>query len=237
MPYPAVIDPARPGRGMFAAIARASYSTALSLTESPISEGGVWSSQDTTRTRINTSGGVAFGTQTGGESTIYADSYAYHNGVWSPNVEIISTVFKGTTSGIQEVEHLHRVSDTSSSTVCYEINIAHDGSYCDFYRWTGPNLVVGDFVPLVPSLTYSVPGGAVNNGDRIRTSIVGNALNAWIDRGAGWVLINSSPVTDTAGAGGGAVLTSGRPGIGFFKTAVSGAMNQYAWADFSAVEL
>lgn len=211
--------------------------TRFPLSENPIAERGAWSSNDATRTRMRTAGGLAFGTQTGAEPSIYADSYAYVNGIWRPDVEIVTTVFRGTTSGIQEIEHLHRVSDTSGTTTCYEVTFAHDGSYCDFYRWTGSNAVIGNFVPLVPTLTYAIPSGALTTGCLLRTRMVGNALNAWVDRGSGYVLINSSPVTDTAGAGGGATLLAGRPGVGAFKTSGSGAMNQYAITNYRAVEL
>jgi len=205
------------------------YATMFSGTESPISEGGAWTNLSSNRTLVNTASGLAFGTQIGGG---FDDSYARLTQIWTPDVEIITTIFKGTTSGIQEVEHLHRLSDGGadpSKVFAYEINIARDGQYCDFVKWLGGTNNPGDFDYLVPTLTYSVPGG-VNNGDRIKTTMVGNAINAYIDHGSGWVLINTGgPVVDT-----GTVYVTGRPAIGFFKTAGSGANNQFGWNDFQA---
>lgn len=174
---------------------------------------------------------MAYGTQVGGG---FDDSYARFTGSWKPNVVIDATVFRGSTSGIQEIELLFRANDsTPGSVTLYEINFAHDGQYVDFVRWNG-GVALSDFTYLVPSLTYSIPGG-VNNGDRIRGQIVGNTLSAWINKGAGWLLIGSA--TDTAGPSGGAVLPSGTPGMGFFKTSGSGAMNQYGFSDFQVTEL
>jgi hypothetical protein len=231
MPLPAIIDPTRPGRGMFGPIGARVYSTAFSLTESPISESGLWANNGIDWTPINTSGGVAFGTQTGGG---FDDSYANLQGAWRPNVEIITTVFKGTTSGIQEVEHRYRCADSAHTSNCYEINFAHDGQYCDFVKWPGAlGTQTSDFTFLVPTGTFSISGG-VSNGDRLRSRIVGGTLTAWIDKGAGWVLIGSA--TDSS-VGGGPALIGGAPGIGFFKTSGSGAMNQYCFTDLSVAEI
>ncbi len=86
----------------------------------------------------------------------------------------------------------------------------------------------------MPTLTYNIPGG-VPNDCLLKSQIVGGTLSAWIDpggTGTAYQFIGSA--SDTSGAGGGPQLTSGPPGIGFFKTAGSGAMNQYAFKDFSA---
>jgi hypothetical protein len=185
----------------------------------------------TNRTLVNTNGGIAYGTQVGGG---YDDSYARLTGTWSPNVVMEASVFRGNTSGIQEVEFLFRVNDSVPGKVTlYEINFAHNGQYVDFYRWEG-GIQLSNFTPLVPSLTYSIAGG-INNGDRLKGQMIGNTLTAWIDKGSGWVLIGSA--TDTDGPNGGAVITSGTPGIGFFKTSGSGAMDQYGYFDYKVTEL
>lgn len=224
--------PPRLGVGNLNTRSRRYYASAFSTAQTPIAEGSNWVNNGTDWTLVNTSGGVAFGTQVGGS---FDDSYAHLTGTWGADYEITATIFKGTTSGIQEVELLFRITDSSHSCTLYEINFAHDGQYVDFVRWPGPlGTSSGDFTFLVPSLTYSVAGG-VNNGDRIKGRIEGNVLTAWIDKGFGWVLIGSA--TDTAGGGGGAVLTSGNPGMGFFKTSGSGAMNQFCYTDYQVTEL
>ena len=211
--------------------ALATYSTTFSLTEAPISENGRWVNNSTNRTLVDTAGGIAYGTQIGGA---FDDSYARLTGTWSPNTVVEASVFRGNTFGIQEVEFLFRANDSIPGKVTlYEINFAHNGQYVDFYRWEG-GIQLSEFTPLVPSLTYSIPGG-INNGDRLRGQMVGNTLSAWIDMGAGWVLIGSA--SDTAGPNGGAVITRGTPGIGFFKTSGSGDMNQYGFFDLKVTEL
>lgn len=206
------------------------YSTSFAGTEAPVSEGGAWINQSTNRTLVDTSGGIAFGTQVGGA---FDDSYAHLTAAWpSADYTIEATVSKGSTSGIQEVELLFRVTDSAGSpnVHLYEINFAHNGQYVDFVRWDG-GISGPDFTYLIPSQTFNIPGG-VNNGDILRGRMVGNKLTAWINQGSGFALIGSA--SDTAGPNGGAVYTTGTPGIGFFKTAGSGAMNQYAFSDFLA---
>lgn len=163
----------------------------------------------------------------------FDDSYAHLTAAWpSADYVITATIFKGTTSGIQEVELLFRVTDSpgSPNVFLYEINFAHNGQYVDFVRWNG-GIAPGDFTYLIPTGTFSVPGG-INNGDVIRGVMIGNTLTAYINKGSGFTLIGSA--SDTAGPGGTALYTTGTPGIGAFKTAGSGAMNQCAFTDFLA---
>jgi len=222
------------------------YSTSFPLTENPMSEGGMWFSNGTNRTRCRTSGGICFGTMASTSQPPFDDSYAGLTGTWGPDTEIIMTIFKGSPFGIEEIEAQFRVSDSvgSGNVYMYEVNLAHDGQYCNFGRWTGPNSSITDFVGLAPDggtgIQFSVPGG-VHNGDLFKATMVGNALNAYINYndGNGYHLINTSgPVLDTAGAGGGAVLTSGAPGIGFYVEAQhSGADNQFGVSRYQVTVL
>jgi len=218
-------------------VAPRSYSTSFGLTENPISESGNWSSRDTNRTRMRTSGGVAYGTQVGGA---YDDSYAYVNGVWAANTEVVTTVFKGSTSGIMEIEHLHRCTDSSSIVHCYEINVAHDGSYVDIISWDG-DTTLPSFTYMIATGTYYVNGG-VSSGYKFRTRCIGNVISVAVNRndGNGFVAVNggdgSGSAADTRNSGG-AMWTTGCPGIGAFKTSGSGSLNQWALTDFTAVEL
>ena len=218
------------------------YQTTFSLTENPLGEGGRWISRDANRTRIQTTGGNAFGTQAG--TGAFDDSYAYLSGVWRPDTEIITTLFKtGSPFGSIEQEHLHRCSDTTSTCVGYEVFTNHDGGWLDFVRWTGPSDELSDFVYLVPAGTYSVSGG-ISNGYKFRstctTGVNGRAeLNAYIDRNDsnGWILINGSVVVDSAGAGGSAVLPSGSPGIGAYRGSSSGDNTTFGASDYQVTQL
>lgn len=204
-----------------------SYSTTFSLTENPISEGGLWHNSGLDWTVVRTSGGIAYGTQTSGG---YDDSYANLSMVSGNDTEIITKISKGSTRDLQEVEHHHRCSDGPHFSKCYEIFIAHDGGYCDFVEWLGTGTSISDYRYVVPSFSADVPGG-VNDGDLFKSTVVGNVLSAWIDHGSGWVLCGS--FADTAGPGGGAALLSGCVGIGFFLNG-AGTSNQFGITDFSA---
>lgn len=201
------------------------YFSTFAVAENPLSESGAWSNIDTTRTQIAASGGRAFGTQIGGA---YDDSVAWLNGTWPVDMQLTATVFRGSSSGIEEVELLLRGAQTSTSTTGYEVNFAHDGQYVNLYRWEG-GTSLSDFVPIVPENTHSIPGG-LSTGDRIRVRITGDTVAASYDKGAGWVTIFSG--SDTS-VGGHAKYPSGRPGIGAFKTSGSGALDQFALEDFT----
>lgn len=208
-----------------AAPAIGNYSTTFATNENPISESGAWSNTDVTRTSIATSAGRAFGTQTGGA---YDDSVAWLNGAWPADVQLTATVFRGSSSGIEELELLLRGAQTASTTTGYEVNYAHDGQYVNLYRWEG-GIQLADFVPIVPENTHSIPDG-LHTGDRIRVRIQGDTVTALYDKGAGWVTIFSG--SDTS-VGGHAKYASGRPGIGAFKTSGSGALDQFAFEDLT----
>lgn len=226
------LGPARPTTRVYK-----SYSTTFSATETPVSEGGNWVNSAIDWTLVDLASGIAFGTQAGGG---FDDSFAdLVLPGFGPDVQIDTTIFKGTTSGTQEIEHHLRATHSAHVANRYEVNVAHDGSYFNAYQWPGPlGTAVGDFRPLATEtggVQFTVPGGAVNNGDVIRTRIKGNVITGWINRGAGFVLVGTW--TDTAGANGGAALISGNVGMGFFKTSGSGAMNQFGFTDFSVTEI
>jgi hypothetical protein len=201
------------------------YVTTFDANEDPISESGAWANLDNTRTSIATSGGRAFGTQAGGA---YDDSVAWLNGAWPADLQLTATVFRGASSGIEELEFLLRGAQTAATTTGYEVNYAHDGQYVNLYRWEG-GINLADFVPIVPENTHSIPGG-LHTGDRIRVRIEGDTVTALYDKGAGWIAIFSGSDTSVAGH---AKYTSGRPGIGAFKASGSGALDQFAFEDLT----
>src|ERR1700741_2973288 len=88
-------------------VLRADYSTNFDETENPISEGGKWQSGAAIGLDwkdVRTSGGIAFGTQTGNDR--YLDSTALLTGTWDPNQSVSGVVHTVNQSGpvIQEVE-------------------------------------------------------------------------------------------------------------------------------------
>jgi len=213
--------------GVATAAVPPSYITTFSATENPISEAGAWSNIDTTRTRMATAGGRCFGTQVGGA---YDDSIAQLTGTWPASVQMTGTVFRGSTSGIEELELMVRGAQTSTTTTGYEINFAHDGQYVNVYRWEG-GINLSDFVPLIVENTHSIPGG-LSTGDQIRAQMQGDTITAFYNKGTGWVTVFTA--SDTS-VGGHAKYASGRPGIGAFKTSGSGALNQFAFEDLQVL--
>jgi hypothetical protein len=203
------------------------YFTSFGVNENPISESGAWSNIDATRTRMATSAGRCFGTQVGGA---YDDSVALLSGAWPPDVQLTGTVFRGSTSGIEEVELLLRFAQTPTSSTGYEINFAHDGQYVNLYRWEG-GIALADFVPLVAENTHAISGG-LHSGDQVRAKIQGDTITAYYNQGSGWIEIFSASDTST---GGHARYASGQPGIGAFKTSGSGALNQFAFDDITVI--
>jgi len=216
-----------------------SYSTTFPLTENPISENGNWVSVFQ-RTDFLSTGGVAYGKQTGSgpPGGTYDDSImCLSSGTWT-DVEIVTTIsINGSITSFCEVEHNHRCN--ASTGQYYEINLAHDGQYCNFYRAEG-GVTLSDFTALATEsggVQFSVPGGAITDGNVFRTRMVGDTLTAWINRndGNGWVLIGSATDTST---GGHAKYSSGRPGIGsFISSTSSGPLSNYRFADFSATAI
>jgi len=202
-----------------------SYSTTFDLTESPISEAGHWSNVGLDWTHVVTAGGIAYGTQSNAGS--FDDSYARLTGTWPPNQEVSAIVHKGATGGIMEVELHVRVTESAHDVQLYEVNFAHDGQYVDFVRWHGAlGTSPSDFTYLVPTLTYHVSGG-IHDGDELRVRIVGNVITAFVNG------TQVGTATDTAGPGGGAVLTSGSPGFGFYRSGGTEMVN-YGFTSLTA---
>lgn len=200
-----------------------SYFTTFGATENPISENGHWVSNGTNRTRIQTTGGAAFGTQTG--SGGFDDSYARLTGVWAPDVQITATISKGVSSADpQEVELLFRVNDSpgSGNVTLYEMNLTTSGAWWNCYAWQG-GIAGADFRQIGGT---NVSGG-VHDGDRIRGSVIGTTLTAEINYndGAGWHQVFQ--VTDSQYA-------TGTPGYGAYRETTSGASVQFGISDFYA---
>ena len=203
-----------------------SYSTSFDLTEAPISEGGVWNHFGLDWTYVNTSGGNAYGTQQG--TGAYDDSYAYLSG-FPPNQSASAVVRKDpafSTNSSREVEILLRWSDSAHDAHGYECNLSFDGGYIQVVRWNGP---LGSWAYLSGSGPAKVSG--VKDGDVFSAQIVGNVVTVYFN-GA---LVYTA--TDTAGPGGGAVWTSGNPGIGFWKGGGQSFAGDYGFKSFSATSV
>jgi hypothetical protein len=249
MPGGIAFGPPRLGIGIIAGPV-AGHFTTFPNTENPISEGGRWTTgNDANQSAIQTSGGVASGTQVGNEAPPnYNDSEAYLSG-FPPNQRITGVVHRsGTPTGFLEVELLLRWSvgpslrgvgfgDTHSDG--YEINFGCDGQgFTDYFnvaRFKGPDAAL--YVSSDnPADTWStlIP---IQDGDILMAQIVGATITVSLKRsGVEHVLCT---VTDTNGAGGGASCLGGQPGIGYFRQTVGtpDTMSNFAWDSITAVAL
>ncbi len=195
-----------------ASAATQNYSTNFDGNENPISEGGVWSHVGLDWTKVATSNGIAYGTQTGTGG--YDDSYAVLSG-FSPNqsasakVHLIGSI---DSSCSHEVELLLRSADSARSARGYECNLSFDGGYAQVVRWNGP---IGDFTVL--------GGGSfsgLKDGDTFSASMIGNVITLSVNGAA------ITRVTDNT-------YTTGNPGIGFFRRDC-GAGTDFGFTSFSA---
>jgi chitodextrinase len=173
-----------------------SYSTNFDGTENPISEGGAWSHAGLDWTTVQTSGGIAYGTQTGTDG--YDDSYAKLSGFPPDQTAsgVIHLVNPIDGSCSHEVELLMRWTDSAHSAQGYEVNLSFDGGYAQIVRWNG---AIGNFAVL--------GGGSfpeLKEGDVFKASMIGNVITAYVND------IQVAQVTDAA-------YSTGNPGIGFFR--------------------
>lgn len=202
------------------ALAASAYKTDFNLNESMISEGGVWRHNGLDWTRVETSAGLARGTQDGNGG--FDDSYAYLSGFSADQtasgvVHLASNIDQSTT---HEVEILLRWADAAHSARGYECNFAYNGQYADIVRWNGAK---GDFTFLVPTGTARIPGG-LREGDTVSARIVGHVITTFVNG------VEILSVADDT-------YNDGNPGIGFWRGAPSGPADDFAFTHFSASSL
>jgi len=232
------------GRGpviVVAASVALSYSTTFSATENPLSESGKWGSV-LNRTDFQSTGGFAVGKQTG--LVGFDDSIMLLTfGTWT-DTEIVTTIHKnGTVNNFCEIEHIHRGDASTGKYI--EINLAHDGGYCNAYLAMGPIGSASDFEDLAPApggIQFTVSGG-VHDGDLFRTRITGSGGSTVItaeinyNDSNGWHLIATWSGGQSVTVPSHTVPASGRPGIGAFISNGGGPMANYNITDFTATGL
>lgn len=202
--------------------APSSYSTNFNLTESPISEGGKWKQNGVDWTRVVTSGGLAFGTQSG--SGGFNDSYAYLAGSFPANQSGSATIHleSGITANYAEVEILLRWTDSAHNATGYECNLAYNGQYAEIIKWPGP------FATDKSQFTFISSGnpvsGGVHDGDVFQADIVGNVITARLN---GRVIATG---TDSS------IPSGGAPGMGFYSEGAP-ASSKYSFTQYTGTGL
>jgi hypothetical protein len=181
----------------------ASYSTTFPATETPISEGGLWTLGKTNGldwSNVITTTNKAFGTQSGDKNPPFDDSVAVIRGSWGPDQHCRATVFNTLTPGAgftAEVEHLLHFTINVHGAFGYECNCSCNSStqYTEIVRWNG---ALGDFTVL-----SHINGISAANGDVFEAGILGNVITVWLNG----TQVNTA--TDST-------WTGGNPGIGFW---------------------
>ena len=201
------------------------FSTRFEGTESPLSEGGVWSNNGLDWTRIRKQGGLAFGTQTGTNTGIYRydDSYVHLSG-FPPDQEAWgeARILKPNGTCNQELEILLRFTSSPHRTIGYEcfarcINSAQ--SYLQIVRWDGP---LGKFTYLADQRGTNY---GLSNGDVLTASVIGHVIRVYVNG------VEKAQVTDDT-------FNEGNPGIGEFlgceRGQGVGSNSDFGFASFTA---
>jgi hypothetical protein len=199
------------------------YHTVFPLNEAPISEGGAWHHTGVDWTLVDTSGGLAFGTQAG--SGLFDDSYAYLGG-FPPDVTVSCVIHLDPSidaSTTHEVEILLRWADATHTARGYECNLAFNGAYAEIVRWNGP---LADFTYVAPQ--GSGGGAAPVTGDIFSATISGNIIRTFLNG----VQRNTADITSV----GSPVWTDGNPGMGFFRNHLNASpASAYSFSSYTAV--
>ena len=180
------------------------FSTNFPLKENPISEGGIWHNTGLDWSSVQTTPGLAFGTQNNSQE--YNDSYAYLAG-FPANVQVTAIMHNSVpTSEYQESEILLRWSDAPHVARGYEMNLTN-GGHGSIVRWNG---AIGDFTVL-PTTGPRDLNRDIVDGDVFTASVVGSTLT---------VKVNGNVIAQSVDS----TFATGNPGIGFFSR-LSASMN------------
>jgi hypothetical protein len=190
------------------------YTTNFDATENPISEGGAWSHTGLAWTKVQTTGGLAYGTQTG--SGGYDDSYAFLSGFAADQTAWGVVQRTAGQAGNHEAEILLRWSDDAGNARGYEVLLPYDGQYPPhIVRWNGP---FGNFTILKRG-DVSV---LAKTGDVWKAAVKGNLIVGYLN---GTEVIR---ITDNTYASGG-------PGMGFYREQ-GGACGDMAFTSYTATD-
>jgi hypothetical protein len=226
-----------------------SYSTTFTTSSSPIFDNAWLSGNDPLQSEVDTSGGLAIGTQTGNEASggNFNDSEAYLSG-FPQNHSAQATIHL--VAGInpaafQEVEILLRWSvgslrtglafgDTHSQG--YECNLAFDASYVQIGRFKETPALYDSHTDPVPPGGVAITTLGVQDGDVMKAQILGNTISVYLIRsGTANLIAQGTDGTATP-------FLYGNPGIGFFRDNAGHGSSatdpvKFCFTDFSAVSL
>jgi hypothetical protein len=208
------------------------YTSNFPFTQNPIFDSGNWIDGFTTGvvwSDVQTTPGLAFGTQVGFEGTVGDDndSTALLTGTWGPNQTASATVYtinQQSGSVYEEVSIRLRSSLSAHSCTGYEINFSLKSdptqTYCQIVRWNGP---LNDFEYL-GGQSYGGPTFTLKTGDVVTATIINSTITAYING------VQIRQETDPI------AYSSGSPGMGFYIQGASGVDGDYGFTSYTATD-
>lgn len=223
---------------------RRGYGTSFSLTENPISEGGRWQGGLTVAEDwcdIETSGGRAFGTQSGTIGPPYNDSVAIlqppAGKSWGADQTVMGRVFITSRSGwnsFKEVECILRATISAGNLYLYEclFSVVAGTTYVQIMRWNGP---VGQSLDDFEEIAVKSDFAGLSDGTYVRGRIIGTTIDASTSPdGVNWTVQCSGDIVTDASDG--ISYATGSPGIGFWnREPTNGANNTFGFDDWSVI--
>jgi hypothetical protein len=203
----------------------ASYETFFAADETPISEGGKWRSLSTDLTRVNTGGGLAFGTQN--NSLGFDDSYAFLDAAYlpiAPDQYVEATIYKETGFTFtlnQEVECILRCSDAVGSPgvrTWYEILWNKDGGFEILYL-TG---IADNYTPMSTTINNSL---APSTGDIFRGECTEVGADTLIVGRVNGTIRVQATITGASFR-----IPTGQPGMAFFNRNASSTGSKFCYS-------
>lgn len=200
-----------------------SFSTEFTADENPYSEGGQFTSINTTLTQTRSTSGHVYAAFDG-DMTLYQDSYALKTGTWADDQEAEAVVYRAggyNPTNNHEIEILLRGSETTTTRTWYECLWDKDGNM-SFVYLTGPadgftdmgnDYFAGVLVPV--------------DGMVARGKVTGQGASTLLQFYVNDVLRLERTVTNSA-----QWITGGRPGYAFFTRAdtVSADLGWKSWS-------
>lgn len=233
MPGP---NPGGAGRGPIvvpSSVAPFSFATSFPLSETPISENGIWTNSGLGQSNVVSAAGSAYGTSSAAGGGTTGDSAAILIQSVPANVQI-STVLKKVSGTVdfQEVELLFRAAAGATALRGYECFLEQRGQYLSLVKRLGSNGGVEgvDYVILHETFSVTTP----NDGDVFRATLVGNICTAFL---AG-VQIWTHDITKDKNNSTVTTYNSGSIGIGFDGPGSGGYTDsKWGFKSFSAAGL
>ncbi len=202
------------------------YTTTFPLTENPLSENGNWINAFPMRT----SGGVAYGTQTGLEThPPYNDAAAVLAGQWGPDQSVTAIIHSINQQGgnvYEEVELNVRMIITATTIAGYDVDFkcAHEGfSYVEIGYWNGTH---GDILKNEGTLFKQISGPGVYNGDTIKVTAIGDVISVYQNGKQLMSITDNNPNHPKTGS----------PGIGCYQQGASGVNSDFGLSRFTATD-